>query len=308
MWKEVSTYAYTAYGLGIRSHFSLPGLVPEEGKADVLVRRGRLEDLPARALEGGYSSTAVGEAYLYWTGVGAFRVRDGREIVVDPAPEVDEGVYRHYVLGPALAVLLQQRGFLILHASSVSVHGEAVAFLGPKGWGKSTTAAALHARGYPLVADDVTAVRTDGTGPPMVSPGFPQLKLWPESVTSLGENPEKLPRLHPDFQKRTRPAATGFLPSCLPLRRLYLLGVLDKAEGGQRRIEPLGPQRALIELVRHTFGSEALIAVGESPHFFQCAKVVNRASFGHLKRPWALSKLTGVADLIEEDLDRTRAG
>lgn len=274
----------------------------------MLVRRGRLGGLPARAVEEGYSSTVAGEAHLYWTGVGAFRVRDGREIVVDPASEVDEGVYRHYVPGPVLAVLLQQRGFLILHASSVSIRGEAIAFLGPKGWGKSTTAAALHARGHPLVADDVTAVRTDGTGPPMVSPGFPQLKLWPESVASLGENPEKLPRLHPDFQKRTRPAAEGFLPSCLPLRRVYLLGVLDEAEEGQRRIEPLGPQRALIELVRHTFGSEALIAVGESPHFFQCADVVNRVSFGHLKRPWALSKLPGVADLIEEDLDRPRAG
>ncbi|QIN84383.1 serine kinase [Rubrobacter tropicus] len=254
-------------------------------------------------MEEGYSGTAAREAYLYWAGVGAFLVRDGREIVVDPAPEAGERVYRNFVSGPVLSVLLQQRGFLILHASAVSVCGMAVAFLGPKGWGKSTTAAALHARGHPLVADDVTAVRTDETGPPVVSPGAPQLKLWPEAVASLGEDPDDLPRLHPDFQKRTRPAMAGFVPSSLPLGRVYLLGVLGDGEGGAR-IDPLGPQQALVESVRHTFGSEALIAVGGSPHFFQCANVVNNVTFGHLRRPRSLAELSEVARLIEEDLER----
>ena len=69
-------------------------------------------------------------------------------------------------------MLLQQRGYLVLHASAVAAGGTAVAFLGHAGWGKSTTAAALYAQGYGLVTDDVLAVEMS-SGRLMVPPGEP---------------------------------------------------------------------------------------------------------------------------------------
>jgi serine kinase of HPr protein (carbohydrate metabolism regulator) len=62
-------------------------------------------------------------------------------------------------------VLLQQRGRLVLHASAVTVDLGVVAFMGGPGWGKSTMAAAMYARGHSIVADDVTAVRADKAHP-----------------------------------------------------------------------------------------------------------------------------------------------
>lgn len=293
-------FSYTAYGLSIHSTLPLPELVAEQGAADVFVRLESLNNLPPQAVAEGYYSPTAQEVYLFWAGVGAFLVRGGREILVDPAPGAGEQVLRLFITGPVLAVLVQQRGFLILHAGSVAVDGGVVAFVGPKGWGKSTMVAALHARGYPLVADDVTAVQV-GTGRPVAVPSFPQLKLWPEAAACLGEDPETLPRLHPDLEKRARRAEGGLPPSPLPLKRIYVLGVL--ADGEKPRIEPLGPQQALVELVRHTFGSEVLLAVGTSPHFFQCASVVKNVAICSLKRPWSLSELSGVVGLVEEDLD-----
>ena len=296
-------FSYIAYGLGIRSALPLPELIADQRAADIFVRLRSLDNVPSEAKKEGYFSPTPQEAYLFWGGVGAFLVREGREIVVDPAPEADEQVFRPYITGPVLAVLLRQRGFLILHASAVAVDGQVVAFMGSKGWGKSTAAAALHARGYPLVADDVMAVRVaSDTSCPVAFPAFPQLKLWPEAAAAVGEDPEALPRLFPAVEKRTRRAERGFSTQApLPLRRIYALGVL--ADGADPKIEPLGLQQALVELVRHTFGAEALIGVGEPQHFFQCASVVNNVAVRRLQRPWSLSKLSQVVRLVEEDLD-----
>jgi hypothetical protein len=60
-----------------------------------------------------------------------------------------------------------------LHGASVSdPSGEAVLLLGDAGVGKSTVAAGLRERGYPLLADDACAVDVDGNlypGPPLIA-------------------------------------------------------------------------------------------------------------------------------------------
>ena len=128
---------------------------------------------------------------------------------------------RLYLLGPALALLLHQRGFLVLHASAVSLDGGVVAFLGHSGHGKSTTAATLHARGAAIVADDVVAVDLGAPGGPAALPGFPLLKLWPDAVTALGENPRtcractrarRSGRESPTPRRRHRDPAAGLRP------------------------------------------------------------------------------------------------
>jgi hypothetical protein len=98
-------------------------------------------------------------------------------MIVEPLPHVDEHVLRLYLLGPALGVLLQQRGLLVLHASAVAIGERVVAFVGESGWGKSTTAAALERRGHTVVADDVCALHLRGSEDPLVFPAIPRLKL-----------------------------------------------------------------------------------------------------------------------------------
>jgi hypothetical protein len=180
------------------------------------------------------------------------------------------------------------------------MNGGAVAFLGGRGWGKSTLAAALHAQGHSLLADDVTAL-TVGIGCPTVSPGFPQLKLWPDVVVSLGEALETLPRLHPLFEKRARRVTWEFSQMDFPLRCIYVL-----APGPVPAIEPLRPQEALIELVRHwygaRFGIELLRPSGLSSFFLRCGNLAKRVPVYRLTRPSSLSTLRDVARLVEEHL------
>lgn len=191
-------FTYIAYGLGIHSAVELPELVPGPAPPDVVVRVGAIPDSSrGQAANGSVLRATPDEVCLHWEEAGTILVRQGREITLDPRPGTDSDVLRLYLLGPALALLLHQRGLLVLHASAVALDGGAAAFLGYAGRGKSTTAATLHARGYPVLADDVVAVDLSTPEAPGALPGFPQLKLWPDAVTALGGSPEGLPRVHP---------------------------------------------------------------------------------------------------------------
>ncbi len=140
----------------------------------------------------------------------------GRDLVIEPAPGAEESELRLIMLGPALAVLLHQRGLLVLHASAAALTSDgshrAVAFMGDKGAGKSTTAAAMCARGHGLIADDLVAVDLSGAVP-HVWPGFPHLKLWPEAAASTLDDratAASLARVHSQLEKRSRPVRGEF--------------------------------------------------------------------------------------------------
>lgn len=289
-------YSYVAYGLGIRSELPLPELVEGEAVADVVVRLGQVNRRrPQSAAAGTYFWATADECCLFHEEVGTLLVRGGREIIVDPAPAADEDLLRLVVVGAAMGALLHQRGLLVLHASAVAVNGGAVAFLGGPGQGKSTTAAALHARGHDMVADDVVAVDPGGGQSPIVLPAFPRFKLWPEAAVFLGDDPKTLPRLHPRLEKRDRRVTAGFAQTPVPLRRIYVLG-----EGPALDIEPLRPQEAVVELVRHSLCVKLLPAGGQSRHLLQCASLAKVVPIRRLNRPRCISLLPDLAKLVEE--------
>jgi len=228
---------YTAYGLGICSSFDLPELVKleETRPVDVIVQKGPVDF--SRRPQGAEGSDWIwatrDEACLFIKGTGGFHVQGGKVMTVDLASGAEEALMRLYLLGPGLYLLLHQRGYLLLHASCIELPGGAVAFVANKGTGKSTLAAAFVRRGMPIVADDLIAVEisgsNNGNGIPIVHPGFPQMKLLPDALEGLGENPQALPKINSLADKRAR-RAEKFADRALPLRRVYVL-----SEGGQRQ-------------------------------------------------------------------------
>jgi hypothetical protein len=304
-------YHYAAYGLSIQSPLLLPELTPgarsDAGSGtDVTLQFGTVETLPSQIDPAGFGFWATADAACHvLEKVGAFLVRGGREVVIDPAPGVEERLLRLSLLGPVLGLILHQRGFLVLHASVVARGGSAVAFLGKNGWGKSTIAAALHAKGYDLVTDDVAAIRFDEAGP-IVLPGFPQVKLWPEAATLLGEAPERLPVLHPNFDKRGWRADRGFSLVPRRLERIYAL-----AAGSSPAIEPLPAREACLGLLGHwyghRFGGGLLQGEGAALHLQQCATLAAQVPMQRLVRSGGSATLVRLADLVDDDLRAMRA-
>lgn len=287
-------FSYLAYGLGLHSTLPLPEFLPAEAGCDVLIQVEEGIPLPADTpVEQSYLKVTAEEACLYFRGVGVFVVRGGRQITVRPLPGVEAQALRLYLVGTVMAILLYQRGLLVLHASTVEVEGGAVAFLGESGWGKSSLAAALHCRGHGVIADDVTAVRLS---PAEVFPAFPQFKLSLEAADVLGYDRGSLLVLHPAEEKRAYRSPGEFSSAPLPLRRLYVL-----SWGALCELEPLGPQEAVIELVRNSYPTRFLCPAG-ALHFLQCTRLVREVPVHRLKRPRSLPGLPALASLIEEDL------
>jgi hypothetical protein len=205
---------------------------------------------------------------------------------------------RLYLLGPALGLLLHQRGELALHASAVCIEGQAVAFLGESGEGKSTLAAFLHRRGHAVVTDDVLVIRPDSAGTLLAYPGFAQIKLWPESIEAFGVDPDNLPQLHDSFEKRFYRPERGFAGNALPLRQIYILGAADTLVAA-----PMRPHEALLELVANTYALRFVGSAGATDaHFRQCAAIVAGVPIEHLWRPWSLDGLADVAALVEHSV------
>lgn len=295
----MKTFSYRIYGLAIQSEIPLPELVATESPPDVRVRLGRVDGLPPhRPGERLVIGATPDEIRIRFDAFGLL-VRGGVEIIADCSAGGEARSLRRLILGPGLALLLHQRGLLVLHASAVTLDGDATAFLGRSGQGKSTTAAALQAQGHPLVTDDVLPVRVDAS-PPLVAPGSPQQKLWPDVVASLGDVPEDLPLVDPCLDKRLRRVNRVSVQAELPLRRIY---VLDDA--GDTKIEQLAPRQAFEELVRNSYVVQVpgLLDATDSRalHFRQCARLSAAVRMFRVGLKRSLEALPELAQLIARD-------
>jgi hypothetical protein len=285
---------YHAYGLRIESELPLPEFLAAEAGGDVVIRFAEPNSTPLEPLVS-FVQVTPEEAILSLAEIGAFRIRAGSEITIRLAPGVETSLLQLYLVGTVMALLLYQRGFLVLHASAVEVDGSAVAFLGVSGAGKSSTAAALHTRGHRIVADDVVPVDLKALRP-MASPGFPQLKLYPTVAHSLGYHRQSLRPLHSKEGKQGCRVAREFSPSPLLLRHLYVL-----ESGPVPHIEPLCPQQALIELIRHSYPTR-LLHCGGVAHFQQCARLLQQIPVYHLQKPDDPAALPDLVRQVEAHL------
>ncbi len=291
-------YAYTVFGLTIHSDFCLSSLLPDAGRpADVVITRGTV-DLPDMqpGLYGLSFHIRPDVVYIRWDTIGNFRMTGGREIVVAPDPGVSDELIRGFIIGSGLGATLYLRGQLVLHASAVAGDQGVVAFIGESGWGKSTIAASLHACGARLVADDLVVIdQVDGQH--IVYPGLPEFRLWPDSIASLGEQEQHLPKVHPSQEKRVRRVHTNMQQAPGRLHRLYILGF-----GDTHAITPLKPATAALELVCFTYGVEVFHAIAPRQHFLHCTALAQDVPVLRLQRRMALDALPALIAMLEDDI------
>lgn len=282
---------YTAYGLCIHSEIPLLETMVSSGDADVTVRIGKLDNTPRAALD-------LGHRFLgHLPERGRLLIQDGREIIIEPAPEATIPVLCSMVLGPAMAIILRQRGLLVLHASAVVVKDSAIAFMGGSGWGKSTLANAFHREGYDLLTDDVLALDAQKK-PPLVYPAFPQQRLWAETATALGYDASELSPLHSKTSKMTYDFNRGFCQVPQPLHQIYVL-----AKGAQHEIIKLDAQAAFAEVVRHTRGVSTLkSAEFVASHLRQCTQLLKTTKCYRFTRKPALEDLPELVAMVKAHL------
>jgi hypothetical protein len=289
-------YCFSVHGLVVHSEIFFPELIESNGIPDAFICFEKIEQPSGSRVSINCLQANAQEVHLFWDEVGMMLVRNGREIIVDAIPDIELDKLRIFLLGIALAVLLHQRGLLILHASAVAINGGIVAFIGDKGWGKSTTTAALHQQGHSMVTDDLLVLDMNQPAAPIVFPGFPQLKLFPDSASAVGHAPATLRQLYSTATKYARRITDGFTQTPLPLDRIYVLGV-----GSVHAIEPIHGQSAFTELVRHSFVAKILQATDTAQaHFQHCAELARYTPVYQLQRQPSLQDLPVIVQLIEQ--------
>ena len=301
---------YQAFGCLIKSEIPLPELVGAPGAlsasdAEVTIQYGPVDRSALLASDDGVAvQLRPCDATFEWKEVGAFHVRAGTSITVDPAESVEADILRLPLLGVVFSSLLSQRGHTVLHASAVKLGDVVVGFLGNKGMGKSTTAAAFHRLGYRLITDDVLAVQYDSASNRFKAlPAYSQLKLWPQAAAHVVEYPEQLRTLHRHVQKQAYAPQGEFPTDPLALARLYVL------DWGQRtEINPLSQAEGFIHTVAHTFTQRYASSHPQAlpPELERCRRLIDKVPVRLLLRRRSLEGLREIVEVVEQDLTKQR--
>ena len=328
---------YAVFGLRLKSDRPIPGLVaqPEPSAVEVDVCQegaaawwSRLLEMPHELWHIGFPDENGGEpGYRVWQVAGGeyfrLRYRDGCQFVMNrgctrlwvSGPEVATPEYlATYLLGPVLGILLRLRGVPCLHGSAVAVSGRALAFLGSQGAGKSTAAAAFARLGYPVLTDDITALREE-EDTFWVLPGDPNVCLWPQSVAYLYGSPTALPLvvshnvLEPEWDKRwlnlTGPGYR-FQSRPLPLGAIYFLG--DRQDDAGPRVEDVLGKERLLLLIANNYGSTFLDKELRAREFEVLGRLLDRVPVRRLIPRAGPDYLPKLCEAILKDFSQLRSG
>jgi hypothetical protein len=210
-----------------------------------------------------------------------------------------------YLLGPVMGFVLRQRGTVTLHASSLSFHGRSLALVGEAGAGKSTTAAALALRGWPVLAEDVCALAKSAGSYPVV-PAYPRICLWPDSVDFLFASREALPLMVPGWEKRFLSldgSSARFASSSAPLAAIFFL---TERSTGERApyVESISQQEALLQLVQNTYMNWYLDRHQRADEFEVLTRLVSSIECCRLIPSSDPGRLPALAELIERHILR----
>ncbi len=312
-----AAYCYRAFGLAIASDLALPELVaaPAVGSHPDLVIRcvdtGRA--FPPPEAEGTFRF-GDSACFLLYPQIGAFRIAAPSLIEVEPRPGVDPALIAFPLLGPVMALLLQMRGAFLLHGSALAApKGEtpAFAFLGDKGAGKSTTAAAFLRAGYHLLTDDIIAIEglgeNGGHSSARIAPAFPQVKLTAAASgalvgAALGQRPD-VPLVR-DKQRFLLEA--GFAQSPCAPGHFFLL-----TRGSALALRPLGPTERMKAFLRFSYGTRfgpaAITPTIAAGHARACAALAHGAQAAILTVPDDLGALDRVVDFVADNLSNESA-
>jgi hypothetical protein len=224
-------------------------------------------------------------------------IRNGNEVIISTAPGVDDNDMAPFITGAILGNLLDQRGFLVLHGSAIATSGNGIAFLGEKGAGKSTFAAHMQKHGFPLITDDLIPV-SFADGGITTLPGFPRIRLWGDSLDSVGADPATAPKINKFVDKRSFHCGENFAIEPVTVDAIYVLTLDDDVS-----IELLKPSEAFIELTRNTYLNRYLHASGKhSDNFRGCEMIVRSVPIFRLRRPHDFDRLPEVASAVMDHI------
>ncbi len=191
------------------------------------------------------------------------RYADNGDYLIDPAtrtitwhriPGALDVKARLDILGRVFAAALQGAGYYVLHGAAVALGECGLAFIAPKGAGKSTLVAQLVAAGAQFISDDSV---------PIILGNRMVVLPCGRSIRLLGDSLEHVRRQEPELRmgeqtdEREKPSLVipeaAVRSTAAPLDAVYVLSrtATGEAQPALNRRRLSGPQAA-VEMVRHS--------------------------------------------------------
>jgi len=293
---------YTAFGFVIESDLIFPELEQATGEIDIVIKQKKIS-IPSNWSENkgirtiaSLSSIIVGVSNIL-----ILEIIEGKYIHYQPQEAFIEGKARLYILGLAFSAIIHQRGLLPLHASSLVKEGKAVLICGESGAGKSTTAAALLQHGFELLSDDISLIQLDAKGEVEVLPGFPHLKLWPESAELLQVDENELTSFSSDILKKGWRLKHSYYQQSA---KISMVCFLSKQDSSFSLVEVDGINKVKM-LIDNTFRIRYVSDTGQHQAFFTTtSKLASSVKFYSIIRPLNQNSIRDVVDLIMSQLTK----
>ena len=220
--------------------------------------------------------------------------RDRTQVTWEERAESWPDFVRAHLVGRVLATALYYDGLLPLHASAVETRDGVIAFLAPKGFGKSTLALALSAAGARLVTDDTLPVEPSAA--PQAWPGVHSLRVNDDALAAVGA---ARPALDTRDGKRivSELAPHRLMSRHTPLAAIYLLDpVLPEAGAVTRTALPA--LLAAIGVVAHVKFGRMLGPAAAGPMLERAAVITRTVPVFRLHAPRDLTQLSATATTI----------
>jgi hypothetical protein len=123
--------------------------------------------------------------WIFWNQIARFDFDNNSPFVtVHALPSAGHELLNEIYLEHILPLVLTTRGFEVIHASAIRSPGGVLAFAAFTGTGKSSTAYALHSRGFPLWADDAVVFQIE-QGEVFSTPIPFNIRLFPDMLSSI---------------------------------------------------------------------------------------------------------------------------
>ncbi len=310
-----SPRVYRTYGIHLKSHWALPlpqarGVGSALGEVELadglpaLFRRVRREAAGRRGNRHWFQHFPLqdGSDFLRWSGLFDFLLSaDGRRIACHRLNGASPESFQTYLLGQVLSFALLKHGIESLHSTTVMIDGEAVAFLGDCGFGKSSLGAAFLQAGYRLLTDDLLVLKEEGDQF-VAYPGPPRIKLFPEIARSLlggraigtPMNNQTPKLVIPLGRNETVPPQSAF-----PLKAIYVLTPPPaRSRSIGITIRSLSPQRAFLELTKNTFNTTVIEPQRLQRQFDLATRLASRVPVRSLLYPRDLDQIPQVRQSI----------
>jgi hypothetical protein len=254
-------------------------------------------------------ASPIGEAYhfMYCDGVEVLIDNLSSEIVFQWPPEETLEYELSYLVTMILSFTLWLRGGFSFHASALAINGKSIIVMGDSGAGKSTTAAAFALLGYPILSDDLVAIKDDGEKF-WVQPAFPMIRLWSQSVAALFGRADALPEIvpnHHSWHKRyldLREEGYQFQDRELPLGGIYLLSSRS-SDAAAPWIDSMPIQEALVWLAANNYPSKFLDKNGRTKEFEFLGKILRQIPVRRVVSSTNIDRLPQLCEAILKDFD-----